>query len=226
MAVETRLGEWLEEVRLGRGETTVAASAAIGISSPAYGALRTPGPYLHGTTREKLARYLDVDPEVVDVLYRLPASRKTTGRATDVRIRDNLSQFGWLLDRARHRRHHDAHAAAAAIGISHPTLVRFRKVGVPDRVIASTWEPLAAYAGVSVERALQLAAQPASQMQALPVRTWVGTKRVPTVECQRCERCPFLRWCREDVLAGDFAWCEDVAPEDFMTEAKGELVLA
>ena len=54
----------------------------------------------------------------------------------------------------------------------------------------------------------------------LPLQTWIGVKRYPTIAWDRgCNSCPVLDPCRRDVLErGGFAWCEELLPVDLDVE--------
>ena len=51
-----------------------------------------------------------------------------------------------------------------------------------------------------------------------PIRTYLGTKWIPTIAGRRnrtCLDCPVYDECAIDVARGDFAWCEDMIPADY-----------
>lgn len=63
---------------------------------------------------------------------------------------------------------------------------------------------------------IEMADTPAEH-RGYPIETLVGSKKHPTLHVHYgdCTACPVCEWCREDVLSGDFAWCEDLADVDF-----------
>jgi hypothetical protein len=210
----TLLGQWLELVRAGRGQTIAEACAEIGIGTNTWVAARSISEWTWSSVIGKLAGYLDVAPDAIEILGSLPADPGFI--PTDFRDRvDDRSHLGQEIDRARERRDHaTVPQAAETLGVSQVTLWKMRRVGYStwDRI----WERIADYVGCTPKEAEAWAQEAERPEISYPQATLIGIKYHPTVNVSgSCEVCPFLSPCRHDVVERDgFAWCEDMLPVD------------
>ena len=227
--VRTMLGEWIEREREARRESIEAAAETAGVYVLTLRRAREGGQRLQLRIRERLAEYLRVDAETVAQLFGTPAAE---GRAAVGvgRIREGSSLLGERLQLVRQARGETVAEMACVLGVAPATVWRLITVN-GEEPRTSTWRAVAAYAGISVEVARSWARLPATGERSLPVQTFVGRKLHPTVPAPDrykrdgrtgCDRCAFLSGCRVDVLAGDFAWCEEVTAADFDPSGDGE----
>jgi hypothetical protein len=216
----TLLGQWLDEVRLSRGERIVDACASIGIYQPTWLRARTPGKYLQEVTKVAFAHYLDVDPETVDLLWRMPADPAFQPMGLGGMDREDLSRLAQEIDAVRRLQGDTLEAVAESVGVGAGWMSHLRTIGA--NAYERTWCRIAEYVGCTVEQARTWAQEPPLQEVSYPQPTFVGTKYHPTVAVDAgCERCPFLEPCRLEVLERNgFAWCEDVIPVDLDPEYK------
>ena len=222
--VETLLGEWLEAKRIMRRQTRNEAAQEMAMTDSNLTLLVTRRHLPRKRTCVTVARYLGVEPEVIEVLAKLPADPsggRRSGYMTDVRVRGELSRLGQLIESKRLHEQWALGDLAAELGVSHEALAGTRRVYRPrnrQRVLAK----VAAWLGLDDETAVALAGERAAEARpAWPVETWMGVKRTPTVTCQSCERCEFRPWCMRDVLEGNYAWCEDVTAADYEATSAG-----
>jgi transcriptional regulator with XRE-family HTH domain len=213
--VETLLAEWVEAERHGRGQTAEEAAAAIGITYKALMGLRKRRAYLWGKTRASLARYLRIPEAMVMALMAQPAQGHGVVLRIGTKTRGRMSALGALLVRLQSERGETVLEQEQAIGLAHTTLMSLRMLDAARPHYDATLETVAAYAGITPAEARVLAHREAETPAGPAVATWIGRKLHPTVRVSDgCRLCPFVEGCREDVLRGDFAWCEDVIEVD------------
>jgi transcriptional regulator with XRE-family HTH domain len=209
--------DWLAEVRRSRGQTQAEMLQEMGRTARWLFDLSTDQQRISKKARASLAGYLDITPDAAWALVKTPSADGHDDRQVMAhRVESALAEAVEIL---RWRRGQQLDDVCLACGISISTLFSMLSLKRDHAPRQRSWAALAAYLGLTVDEVIEMAHTPA-QRRSYPIETLIGTKWHPTLHGHYgdCAACPVCEWCREDVLAGDFAWCEDLADVDFQPD--------